>query len=285
VRRRLIPLLLALALAACGRETARDSIPPPPAAPERVICASPAVAEIVFALGAGDQVVGVSAFTDRPPEAAAKPVIGGALAPNRERILALDPDLILSQGRSENLSGFAREHGIAFRSLPLDTLADLRDAIAACATILGREETGRRILREMDTGFASLPTCEPVPVFIALGHAPGDLSGLMTTGPGTFLHELVECAGGRNLFADARVLWPRISRESLVRRNPDLLLDIQALPLNPERRAALIADWTGLGFDPARVRIVEDDRLLRPGPQAPEAAARLSKILHSPPAP
>ena len=85
VHRGLIGLAVAVfALAGCGGPTERAT----ESSGKRIVCASPAVAEIVFALGCGDRVVGVSEFTDWPPEAAAMPSIGGALSPNRERILA-----------------------------------------------------------------------------------------------------------------------------------------------------------------------------------------------------
>lgn len=278
MRGRLTPWLLILWLAGCrGGE---DAAVPFPAEPSRIVCASPAVAEIVFALGAGDRVAAVADFTDWPPEAAEKPRIGGALSPSRERILALQADLILSQGRSEALAALAREHRIAFFSLPLDTLSDVRAAIAGCAARLNAEERGRRLLREFDAGLAALPRREPVPVLIALGHSPGDLSGLMTTGAGTFLHDIVELAGGRNVFKDVPLPWPRISRESLLRRAPALVLDIQAVALDDTRRAALAADWQRLGFAPAQVRILEEDFLLRPGPRAPLAAARIAESIH-----
>lgn len=278
MRGRLTPWLLILWLAGCrGGE---DAAVPFPAEPSRIVCASPAVAEIVFALGAGDRVAAVADFTDWPPEAAEKPRIGGALSPSRERILALQADLILSQGRSEALAALAREHRIAFFSLPLDTLSDVRAAIAGCAARLNAEERGRRLLREFDAGLAALPRREPVPVLIALGHSPGDLSGLMTTGTGTFLHDIVELAGGRNVFKDVPLPWPRISRESLLRRAPALVLDLQAVALDDTRRAALAADWQRLGFAPAQVRILEEDFLLRPGPRAPLAAARIAESIH-----
>ncbi|MDD2519543.1 MAG: ABC transporter substrate-binding protein [Kiritimatiellae bacterium] len=278
MRGRLTPWLLILWLAGCrGGE---DAAVPFPAEPSRIVCASPAVAEIVFALGAGDRVAAVADFTDWPPEAAEKPRIGGALSPSRERILALQADLILSQGRSEALAALAREHRIAFFSLPLDTLSDVRAAIAGCAARLNAEERGRRLLREFDAGLAALPRREPVPVLIALGHSPGDLSGLMTTGAGTFLHDIVELAGGRNVFKDVPLPWPRISRESLLRRAPALVLDLQAVALDDTRRAALAADWQRLGFAPAQVRILEEDFLLRPGPRAPLAAARIAESIH-----
>ncbi|NCD22419.1 MAG: cobalamin-binding protein [Spartobacteria bacterium] len=269
---------LALALAGCGR-SGTDGAPVAPPALRRVVCASPAVAEIVFALGCGDRVVGVSEFTDWPPEAAARPTIGSAFAPNRERVLALAPDVVLTQGQSVALETFARTQGIGFRTVPLDTLADLRAAIAAFAEIFGVPDRGRELLEQMEADFAELPAREPISVFIALGHAPGDLAGLMTAGPGTFLSEIVALAGGRNVFADVATLWPKISQESLVRRQPALVLDVQSMPADDARRAALAADWEKLGFRADQVRIVDEDVLLKPGPRAAQAAARVATAL------
>ena len=245
----------------------------------RVICATPAVAEIVFALGCGERVVGVSDFTDWPPEAAGIPRIGGALSPNRERILALKPDLILAQGQSEALAGFAQAHNIAFHTYPLDTLQDVRAAMAGMAGVLGVEDRGRALLARMDHEFAALPACGPVPVFIALGHAPGDFSGLITCGAGTFLDELVAKAGGRNIFSDVAGGWPRISQETLIHRDPGLIVDIQAVPVEEGRRRALIADWERLGFRGEKIRILTEEYLLRPGPRAPRSAARLAAAI------
>jgi iron complex transport system substrate-binding protein len=277
VRGGLIGLAVAtLLLAGCGEKAVRDQ---ESRTGQRVICATPAVAEIVFALGGGDRVVGVSEFTDWPPEAAAKPQIGGALNPNRERILRLEPDLILSQGKSEALGGFARSQGIAFLSLPLDTLDDLRAAISGCAAALGAEEQGQVLLAEMEKEFAAIPSCGFAPVFLALGHAPGDLSGLMTSGPGTFLDEIVAKAGGSNIFSDVSVLWPKISQETLVRRKPKILLDFQSGPVDDARRAALIADWKKLGFSAGQIRILPEEFLLKPGPRAAQSAARIAAAI------
>jgi iron complex transport system substrate-binding protein len=265
-----------LLLTGCGEKTGREKNA---RSAQRVVCGTPAVAEIIFALGCGDRVVGVSEFTDWPPEAAAKPQIGGALNPNRESILRLEPGLILSQGMSEVLGSFARSQGIAFLSFPLDTLDDLRAAIAGFAAALGAEKQGRTLLAEMDGGFAAISSCGPVPVFIALGHAPGDLSGLMTSGPGTFLDGLVGKAGGSNIFADVRTSWPKISQEALVRRKPALLLDFQPGPVDETRRAALVADWERLGFQAEQVRLLTEGFLLKPGPRAAQSAARIAAAI------
>ena len=276
VRRGLIGIAVAVfTLAGCGRPNGRGA----ESAGKRVVCASPAVAEIVFALGCGDRVVGVSEFTDWPPEAADKPQIGGALSPNRERILALESDLILAQGKSEALGAFAKARGIGFRAFPLDTLEDLRGAISGMAEILGIEKRGQELLEKLDLDFASIPSRDPVPVFISLGHVPGDLAGLMTSGPGTFLSEIVAKAGGSNVFADVATLWPKVSQEALVRRQPALVLDFQSAPTDTARRAALVADWEKLGFEPGQVRILEEDYLLKPGPRAAQSTARIATAI------
>lgn len=272
----LIALAAAVWLSGCGEKRANG---PAPAVPRRVVCASPAVAEIAFALGCGDRVVGVSEFTDWPPEAARKPCIGGALSPNRERILALEPDLILAQGQAEELGGFAKSRGIAFRGLPLDTLEDVRNAIAGFAATLGVEGKGHALLAEMEREFASLPRNEPVSVFIALGHAPGDLSGLMTAGPGTFVDQIVARAGGSNVFSDVQAHWPKVSLEALVRRQPALVLDFQTVAGDEARRTALVADWARFDFSPNQIRILEEDYLLRPGPRAARAANYISQSI------
>ena len=155
----------------------------------------------------------------------------------------------------------------------------MRAAIAAFAEIFGVPDRGRELLEQMEADFAELPAREPISVFIALGHAPGDLAGLMTAGPGTFLSEIVALAGGRNVFADVATLWPKISQESLVRRQPALVLDVQSMPADDARRAALAADWEKLGFRADQVRIVDEDVLLKPGPRAAQAAARVAAAL------
>ena len=271
----IVAALAALALAGCGGPRARES----ESSGQRVVCASPAVAEIVFALGCGDRVVGVSEFTDWPPEAAGRPTIGTAFAPNRERILALAPDLLFTQGKSAALEAFAQAQGLGFRTLPLDTLADLRAAITGFADALGVPARGRELLEKLEAEFAAIPAREPVPVFIALGHAPGDLSGLMTSGPGTFLSEIVARAGGSNVFADVQILWPKISRETLIRRKPVLILDFQSAAADEARRAALTADWEKLGFRADQVRILDEDFLLKPGPRAARSAARIAAAI------
>jgi cobalamin transport system substrate-binding protein len=271
-------LIALVVLTGCGRRAQRIS----PEGSARVICGTPAVAEIVFALGCGDQVVGVSAFSDWPPEAAAKPLIGGALSPNRERILKLEPTLILTQGKAEILGGWARTQQIPFVTVPLDTLGEVKGAIQAFASALGVEKRGEQLWSDLEGIFATIPSENSVSVFISIGHAPGDLSGLMTSGPGTFLDELVSRAGGSNIFSDVQIDWPGISQETLIRRAPAILLDFQHFPLEMDQAAALVADWERLGFRADQVRLLDEAVFLRPGPRAVQSAPLLAEAIHSP---
>ncbi len=267
-------------LVGCTRQPPAQHATPTSEA-SRIICTSPAIAEIVFSLGCGDRVVGVSAFTDWPPAAAQKPIIGDALTPNREKLLALQPDLILAQGRAESLRRFAAAQHIPFVTLPLETLADLRAMIHVLAETLGVPQQGQRILEKMDADLRAFTAPAQIPVFIALDHSPGDLSGLMTAGPNTFLSEIVEKAGGNNIFSDISSSWPRISQETLIRRKPALILDLQSTPANDTRRAALLADWGKLGFQPHQIRILDDDTLLKPGLRAIYSARQIATALHA----
>jgi ABC-type hemin transport system substrate-binding protein len=144
------------------------------------------------------------------------------------------------------------------------------------------EERGAALLAEMEQGFAAIQTCGPVSVFIALGHAPGDLSSLMTSGGGTFLDQLVARAGGSNIFSDVQTSWPKISQETLIRRTPALILDFQTAPVDDARRAVLLADWERLGFSAGQIRILTEDYLLKLGSRAVQTAARIAGAICGP---
>ena len=153
--------------------------------------------------------------------------------------------------------------------------------IHVLAETLGVPQQGQRILEKMDADLRAFTAPAQIPVFIALDHSPGDLSGLMTAGPNTFLSEIVEKAGGNNIFSDISSSWPRISQETLIRRKPALILDLQSTPANDTRRAALLADWEKLGFQPHQIRILDDGTLLKPGLRAIYSARQIAAALHA----
>jgi iron complex transport system substrate-binding protein len=255
---------------------------------ERIICAAPSITEIVLSLDLGARVVGVSDFSVFPPEAQEIPRIGGLINPNRERILALEPDLIIFQGKHEMLARFCREQGIADLSVNIDRISDILAAIRFIGAELGAKTAADRLTAEIEGELAELSRKvqerPPRKVFLGLGHTPGDLTGFMTTGSGTFLHELLESAGGINIFADAKGSYPRISKEALVQRQPDLIIEILAEGISPDNRRLLRKDWERLASLPAvragRIYFLSDDYLLIPGVRVAQTARRLVRIIH-----
>lgn len=272
-----------------GSRSALDA-PLPAAHPDysRVICASPSITEIVFTLGAGPRVVGVSDYSVFPPEAKDVARIGGHINPNRERILSLEPDLIIFQGKHQVLSRFCREQGIRSLSVDIDRIDHLTSAILTIGTWLREEVPAERLAADIKRQLSALArktqSRPPRKVFLGLGHTPGDLTGLMTTGSGTFLHELIELAGGRNIFADAPGSYPRISKEALVRRRPDVIIEVLAKGLSPENQLLLKSDWDRLSTLPAvkagRIYFLTDDYMLIPGVRISQTAHRLAAAIH-----
>ncbi len=297
-----LPLALTLALVVLGfallyllfqgeqGENAASSTLPgggPPNA-RRVICASPSITEIVFTLGEGTRVVGVSDFSFYPPAALDVAQIGGQINPNRERILSLEPDLIIFQGKHQALARFCREQGIPTLSVDIDRIGHITAAIERIGTVLDADIKAKslatEIRQQLDDLARKTQARPPRSVFLGLGHTPGDLTGLMTTGSGTFLHELIELAGGRNIFADAPGAYPRISKEALVRRRPDVIIEVLAEGISPDNQVLLKSDWERLATLPAvqagRIHFLSDDYLLIPGVRIAQTANRLAAAIH-----
>lgn len=256
--------------------------------PLRLVCASPAVTEIVFALGLENRVVGVSQFSTYPPEAKQKARIGGLFNPNRERIIALNPGLVISQGEHAALSDFCREKGIPFLSVSLDSLNDIKTAVLTLGEKLGAEKKAGKIVQDMEREIESVKKATQghrrKKVFLTLSHLPGDLTGILTTGPGTFLDELIRLAGGENIFGDTPMAYPRISKESLIVRSPEVIIEILAQGLTPEKEELLRKDWNRIPALPAvrnkRIYFLADTYLLIPGPRITQTINRLARIIH-----
>ncbi|NOR53884.1 MAG: ABC transporter substrate-binding protein [Candidatus Aminicenantes bacterium] len=254
----------------------------------RIICIAPSVTEIVFALGCGKEVIGVSDFSTYPPQAKEKVRIGGMFNPNRERIIVLQPDLVIIQGKHDSVAKLCRKEGIRLLSVEIDTLKDIPEAIFSLGQELNAESQAAKLVKEVKDGLDAvkakiqgLPTRK---VFLTLAHTPGDLTGLMTTGPGTFLHELIEIAGGENIFADASGAYPQISKESLIKRQPEVLIEVLPGGVSGRKLRLLRKDWGRLSMLPAvrrgNIHFLTDDFLLIPSIRITQTARRFAEIIH-----
>jgi len=250
---------------------------------------SPAVTEIVFAIGQGDKVVGISEFTTYPPEALSRPVCGGFFNPNLERILSLRPDLIITQGRADRLTDFGRDHQIEMLSVELEDLESVFATIEGIGRVLRADEEAGVLCARMRLRLAEVRLAvkrRPRPrVLLLVAREPGSLRGLTTVGPNSFLSDLLGLAGGENVFADAAQPYATISKEALLERGPEVIIELHGEGMIDASEEARIREvWSAMAGLAAvrdgRIYAVGSTYAMIPGPRLVELAERLADILH-----
>ena len=249
-------------------------------APQRLISLAPSITENLYALGLGDKVVGVSDYSNYPPEAQEKPIIGDALNLNYEQILMLEPDLII--GDAQVVRTFISkldELGLPVLAINPTNLPELMDALLLLGEATGAQEKALEVVAEMkdkiryvQSTLGDLSEDERPLVFVEIWNEP-----LMTCGPGSFMQELIELAGGRNLAADAPGAWVEYSSELVVERDPDVIL--LTWPYEDEVMAR--SAWqTVKAVKQGRVVTVDSEPFVRTTPRLADALVELAKILH-----
>jgi len=245
----------------------------------RVASLIPATTEWLFALGAGDRLVGRTAWCDFPAEAAGVPSLGAGIQPSLEAILATRPDLVLLYHSASNRAAAARlrDMGIAVLMLRTDGLRDLDRLLGLLGRAVGRPAAADSLRARVAADLAAV-SVEPGPgapsIFLLAWDQPP-----MTLGRGSFLSEMVERAGGRNLFADIEASSATISLEAVVERDPDFLLVTSADSLPAVARRP---EWQAV--DAVRERRfvrVHGSEFTRPGPRTPAAVAALRRALEA----
>jgi iron complex transport system substrate-binding protein len=267
---------LALAVVACS-----DPAPPPAArVPARVVVLAPSATETVFALGAGDRVVGVCGQCDYPPAAAAVPKVGGYLAPSVESVLGVRPDVVIavpSPGNREAVRAIERA-GVRVVVVQDRQLGDLWDSIRTIADALGIPEAGTRLAgdvrAELDAVRARVAGRPRARVLLVVGHSP-----LIVAGGGTLQAELIDVAGGDNVAADVGTAWPQVSPELVVARAPDVILDA-AMGTEAGGRDLFAALTTVPAVANGRIVRIQADTLFRAGPRVATGATLLAAAIH-----
>jgi iron complex transport system substrate-binding protein len=248
-------------------------------APTRIVSLNPATTEILFALGAGDRVVGRSDFDLWPAAARQIPSLGNGLQPNVEAVLGTRPDLVILYASQDNRPAADRLHaaGIATLSLRNDHISDFRRTTEILGAIL-RDSARAAIVtdsvyRTLDRVRAATASLPRPTVFWHIWDAP-----LITIGAGSFMNELVDIAGASNVYA-ADITGPSkpISLEDVARRNPDFILagPIGAKKIEDDPRWRIVR-----AARENRVLIVDTVLAARPAVRLGEAAVSLANLLH-----
>lgn len=231
----------------------------------RVVSMSPNLTEIVFALGAGDLLVGVDQYSVYPPSAKSLPKMGSYLDPAIEQIVAARPDLVLVVDTDENLKDTLTDAGLKFEAFKNDTFADILDSIERLGILLNKTETAgqmeARILATRADVVAKLWEQPRVKVVLVAGRNPGRLQDIYVAGSSSFMGEMISYADGDNVFGDLSLPWPQVGVEAIVAADPDIIIDATlSKGASDADFEALRHDWDSL----PSLRAVKENRIITP---------------------
>jgi iron complex transport system substrate-binding protein len=277
-------LAAAVAVVVCVA-TARAAEPP-----RRVVSAIPAVTEMIFAMGDGDRLVGVSSYDAFPPEVARIAKIGGLLDPNVERILALKPDLVILYATQIELKQRLDRARIPYYSYEHRNLSDVITTMRAIGARLGAPAHGEALASDMERAISEVRhgvTGAPRPrTLLVFEREAASLSGIYASGGYGFLHDLLEIAGGTDVFADIKQQSVQATTEMILGRRPDVIIELRYGDILKKLDIAKdIAAWNTLASLPAvknhRVHVLVGDQFVVPGPRLVDALRQLVMALHS----
>jgi ABC-type Fe3+-hydroxamate transport system substrate-binding protein len=248
---------------------------------DRIVSLAPNLTEIVFAVGAGDRLVGRTSYCDYPPQAKSVTEIGDTMHPSIERIIALKPQVVLVSTASQ-LESFTKQlddQKIAVYVTNPKNLDEIFLSIERLGELFGTSETARKLATELrnrtQTVAAAVASAKPVRVFYQVSDQP-----LYTIGRDAYLTDLIKRAGGVSVTADVPTAFPRYSDEAALASKPEAII----LPSGGAMGNANSSFASALKNSPAvlnnRVYKINDDHLSRPGPRLVDGLEELARALH-----
>lgn len=248
--------------------------------PERIVSIGPSNTEFLFALGAGDRIVGDDDFSDQPAAAKAKEHVGGVKV-NLEKVVSLKPDLIVTVKFSDGTIEALSQTSAAVLVVDPQGLADVTRTAVLLGKAVGADGDGlaRSIQDKLDALKAKTATAPKLKVFDE--EDASDLTKLYTVGPGSFLNDLITLAGGTNVAAAAKTAYPTISAEEVIRADPDVIVLDDAAFGTTVDSIAKRPGWSALSaVKNQRVYPLDANLMSRPGPRVAEAAETLARLVH-----
>jgi iron complex transport system substrate-binding protein len=260
--------------------------------PQRIVSTTPSITEILYALGLGDRVVGVTRFCRYPPEAQLKPKIGDYTNPNIEAIAALKPDLVIIQTNPARLR--ERLSPMHLRTIEVDqqNIPGIYESIRAVGEAAGVPDRAAKLIDSIRTGLdavrARAAALRPVRVMFVVGRSQGRLDGLVVVGRASFLNEVLHTAGGENIFHDALAPYPKVSLEEVMSRKPEVILDMgdmaDTVGVTDQHKREVVALWDRVATLNAvqnhRVFAIASDYYIVPGPRVIDSARSIFDMLH-----
>ena len=257
---------------------------PPPA---RIVSLAPAMTEIVYALGLGGRVVGVSNVCDRPPEVHNKPKVGGFANPSLEAIVALHPDLVIMTGEGNPMAVAKRLKGLGIKTYIFNSnrLIDLPGGIRDMGHALGAQTAAESLAKNIESAIRDAKQSLGKQRTVANRKAVFIIwpSPLVVAGPGTIINDAMTMSGLSNIAVDAKASYPNISMEALIGRQPDLILIGSAHDEGMKKQSQELLQQLRMLEAVRKGRICYmGDALYRPGPRIPQGIAELKSCANRP---
>ena len=256
--------------------------------PARVISLVPAVTEMLFAVGAGPRVVGVSSFDHFPPEVERIERVGALLDPNVERILALRPDLVVVYRSQTDLIAQLGRAQIATFIYAHAGLADVTSTLRELGARVGAGDRAGTLAADIERRIDALRkryATGPRPkTLVVIGRDAFALRGIYASGGVGFIHDMLMAAGADNVFADTKREAVQATSELILARAPEVVLELRGDSIDAATQAKELQTWAALASLPAvrnkRVRIIADARTVIPGPRVADAVELLARAIH-----
>ncbi len=257
--------------------------------PQRIVSLVPALTEMLYAIGAGPQVIAVSSYDEYPPEVKALPRVGALLDPDTERIISLKPDLVITYGSQVDLQTQMKRAGIPTFDYRHAGLSHILVTMTELGVRTGHAADADRSVAAIEARLAAVRARvagkRRPKTLLVFSREPKTLRNMYVSGGRGFLHDMLEIAGGDNVFNDIDKESVQVSTETILSRAPEVILELRpeeipaGLPMQQE-----LASWARLASVPAvrnkQVLFISGHAVTVPGPRIAESVERMAKALH-----
>ena len=257
----------------------------------RIVSMAPNITEVLFSLGLGDRVVGVTSFCDYPPEALTLPKVGGYYNPHYEAIVQLRPDLIILLESQGEQKAYLEALGFSILMVDNQTVSAILESIVSIGTACGRVEKARERVAELQQSIDRIKHKTknlPRPrVMVSVGRTlgTGSLEEVYVAGSAGFYDELLSLAGGDNVYTGKGAKFPLLTAEGILSLNPDIIIDM--VPEMESRgllESDILREWDIVSQINAvkhkRVYLLSQDFVVIPGPRFILIVQAMAKVIH-----
>ena len=253
----------------------------------RLISLAPNITEIIYALHAEDELVAVTDFCTFPPEVAGKEKIGGLLDPNVEKMIELKPTHLFGLPSHQKLNEQLKTLGYQVTMMPNEEVKDILASILLIGGQIGRRQAAQQLVgsirKTLDSLRVSIDESERLPGVLLIGRAAGTLQTMTAAGAHTYLNELWQLAGGRNTYHDLPARYGSINLESLLLRNPAVIIEFDMQKEHVIEKEKLGPEWQLLknitAVKKGQVYIIGGSHTMIPGPRVTWLAKDFRRII------